>query len=61
MHYTWTLSGAINLRQSRSRIDGNEGVLRIPQSSRVTGALPSDYHQPTEQAIGSRDRGLIPG
>ena len=23
--------------------DGNEGVLRIPKSSNITGTLPSDY------------------
>ena len=29
--------------QSAPGSDGNEGVLRIPLNSSVTGALPSDY------------------
>ena len=29
--------------QSRPGSDGNEGVLRIPQSSRITEASPLDY------------------
>ena len=38
---TW--SGATTLGQSGSGSDANEGVLRIPQSCSITGALPSDY------------------
>ena len=37
-----TLSGAINLGQSGTGSDGNEGVLRISQSSSIIGAPPSD-------------------
>ena len=37
-----TLSGAITLGQSWSGSNGNEGVLRIPQSSRISGTSPSD-------------------
>ena len=37
-----TLSGATRLSQSQPKSDGNEGVLHIPQSSSITGALPSD-------------------
>ena len=37
-----TLSGAITLGQSRPGSDGNEGVLRIPQGSSITGTSPSD-------------------
>ena len=37
-----TLSGAITPGQSGPGIDGNEGVLRIPQSTSITGASPSD-------------------
>ena len=36
------LSGATNRSQSRPRSDGNEEVLRIPQSTSITGASPSD-------------------
>ena len=36
------LSGATILDQSGPGSDGNEGVLRIPQSSGITGASPSD-------------------
>ena len=32
-----TLSGATTLGQSEPEIDGNEGVLHIPQSSSITG------------------------
>ena len=35
------LSGATTPGQSGSRSDGNEGVLRITQSSSITGTLPS--------------------
>ena len=38
-----TLSGATTQGQSESGSDGNKGVLRIPQSSRITGASASDY------------------
>ena len=38
-----TLSGAIILGQRRPGSNSNEGVLCIPQSSSITGALPSDY------------------
>ena len=37
-----TLSGATTLGLSGPGSDGNEGVLCIPQSSRITGASPSD-------------------
>ena len=37
-----TLSGATTQGQSGTGIDGNEGVHCIPQSSIITGALPSD-------------------
>ena len=39
----WTLSGATTPGQSGPGNDGNEGVLRIPQSSSITGTSPSDY------------------
>ena len=37
-----TQSGATTLSQSEPESDGNEGVLRIPQSSNITGVSPSD-------------------
>ena len=37
-----TLSGATTPSQSGPRSDGNEGVLRILQSSGITGTSPSD-------------------
>ena len=37
-----TLSGATTLGQSRLGNYGNKGILRIPQSSSITGASPSD-------------------
>ena len=37
-----TLSGATTPGQSGPEIYGNEGVLRIPQSSCITGASPSN-------------------
>ena len=37
-----TLSGATTPGQSEAGSDGNEGVLRIPQSSSITGTWPSD-------------------
>ena len=37
------LSGAITRGQTLPGNDGNEGVLRIPQSSSITGALQLDY------------------
>ena len=37
-----TLSGITTLGQSGPGSDGNEGVLRIPQSSSITGTSPSD-------------------
>ena len=37
-----TLSSATILGQSEPGGDGNEGVLRIPQSSSITGISPSD-------------------
>ena len=37
-----TLSGATTLGQSGPGGEGNEEVLRIPQSSSITGATPSD-------------------
>ena len=44
--YIWpidrTLSGATTLDQSEPGSDGNDGVLRIPQSSSITGASPLD-------------------
>ena len=36
------LSGATTSIQSEPGSNGNEGVLPIPQSSNITGALPSD-------------------
>ena len=36
------LSGATTPGQSRPGSDGNEGVLRIPQSSSIAGTSPSD-------------------
>ena len=38
----WILSGAISPGQSRPGSDGNDGVLRIPQTSSITRASPSD-------------------
>ena len=38
-----TLSGANTPGQSKPESDGNKGVLRIPQSSCITGASQSDY------------------
>ena len=38
-----TLSGATTLDQSGPGSDGSKGVLRILQSSSITGASPSDY------------------
>ena len=37
-----TLSGATTMGQSEHGSDGNKGVLRIPQSSSITGTSPSD-------------------
>ncbi len=37
-----TLSGAMTPGQSRPGSDGNKEVLRIPQSSSITGTSPSD-------------------
>ena len=37
-----TLSGATTPGQSEPGSDGSEGVLRIPQSSSITGTSPSD-------------------
>ena len=37
-----SLSGATTPRQSGPGSDGNEGILRIPQSSSITGVSPSD-------------------
>ena len=41
-HIDWTLSGATTPSQSEPGTDGNEGVFRVPQSSSITGASPSD-------------------
>ena len=38
-----TLSGATTPSLSGLGRDGNEGVLCIPQSSSITGPLPSDW------------------
>ena len=38
-----TLSGATTPAQSELESNGNEEVLCIPQSSRITGTSPSDY------------------
>ena len=38
-----TLSGATTPGQNEPRSDGDEGVLCIPQNSRITGASPSDH------------------
>ena len=37
------LSGATSLESCGPGSDGNEGLLRIPQSSSINGASPSDY------------------
>ena len=37
------LSGASTLGQNRPGSDGNEGIPHIPQSSSITGVLPSDF------------------
>ena len=37
-----TLSGATTSEESGPGSNGNEGVLRIPQSSSITGTSPSD-------------------
>ena len=37
-----TSSGATTMGQSEPGSDGNEGVLRIPQSSSITRTSPSD-------------------
>ena len=37
-----TLSGATTPGQSETGSNSNEGVLRIPQNSSITGASPSD-------------------
>ena len=37
-----TLSGATTPGQSKPGTDGNEGVLRIPKSSSITGTSSSD-------------------
>ena len=37
-----TLSGATTLGLSEPGSDGNKGVLRLPQSSSITGTSPSD-------------------
>ena len=42
-HTDWTLSGATTLSKCGPRSDANEEVLRIPQSSSITEAWPSDY------------------
>ena len=38
-----TISGATTQGQSGPGSNGSEGVLRIPQSSSITGASPSDF------------------
>ena len=40
-----TLSGATTLGQSWPGSDGNKGLLRIPQSSSITGTSPSLIHK----------------
>ena len=50
-----TLSGAITPGQSGPGRDDNKGVLCIPQSSSITGTLPSDYlvsYQDTRCGVG---------
>ena len=42
-HIVRTLSGVTTLGQNVSGSDDNEEVLRIPQSSSITGTSPSDY------------------
>ena len=39
---TWPISSATTLGQSRPTSNGNEGVVCFPQSTSITGALPSD-------------------
>ena len=41
-HIDRTLSGVTILSHSEPVSDGNEGVLRIPQSSSISGSSPSD-------------------
>ena len=40
--YTYITFFAITPSESRTRSNGNEGVFRIPQSCRITGATVSD-------------------
>ena len=41
----WFIDRTLSIKyfQSGPESDGNEGVLRIPQSSSIAGAQPSDY------------------
>ena len=51
------LSGATTPGQSGPGSNGSEGVLRIPQSSRITGSSPSDYLVPYQD---TRWKGVLP-
>ena len=50
-----TLSGATTLDQSGPGTNGSEGVLRIPQSSSITGTSQSDFSMsyPGHSLVGS--------
>ena len=49
------LLGATTPGQSKPGSNGNEGVLRIPQSSSIIGSLPSDcLVSYTEHSLGGR-------
>ena len=47
-----TVSDASTLGQSKPGSNGNEGVVRIPQSSRITGALPSNFNVKSLTIVG---------
>ena len=47
-----TLSGAPAPDQSEPGSDGDKGVLRIPQSSSITGTSPSDRLSQSSNTLG---------
>ena len=47
-----TLSGATTRRHSEPTSNGNEGVLRIPQISSITGASPSNFVSYPRHSLG---------
>ena len=57
------LSGATTLGQSGPGSNGNEGVLRIPQSPSITGTSPSDclvsYPEHTLEGVLPLCRGAV--